>query len=225
MGLSTTLHLARLAVTKVATAKAAALTVAVVVGGGTGLASVGALPGPAQRAAADVLEHVGIDVPAPAPSPTQPAVPAATSVDERREDHPSTTAGTAASGNPVAHDASDPAEDAPETESETPAVDDHPDGVTGSVESHGRGADGQRVTPSTTEMENHQSGHDSESERHHGESNPSAGAAQQSPAVTTVPSTTIVPESHSGGGDTSGSDGSDSSKGGSGGSGKSGGGH
>ena len=33
MGLSTTLHLARLAVTKVATAKAAALTVAVVVGG------------------------------------------------------------------------------------------------------------------------------------------------------------------------------------------------
>ena len=97
-------------------------------------------------------------------------------------------------------------------------MDDHPDGVTGSVESHGRGADGQRVTPSTTEMENHQSGHDSESERHHGESNPSAGAAQQSPAVTTVPSTTIVPESHSGGGDTSGSDGSDSSKGGSGGS-------
>jgi len=48
-----------------AVAKTAAAAAALVLGAGIGLASVDALPDPAQRLAAQVLAHAGVDVPEP----------------------------------------------------------------------------------------------------------------------------------------------------------------
>ena len=207
MGLSSTLNLARLTITKLATAKAAALTVAVVAGGGTGLASVGALPDPAQRAAAHVLEHVGIDV----PTPLDP--------NHRPEDNTSTTVDQATSDDPPAHDANDANETPSSTVPDTPGVEDHHGGTTDSADRHGHGNDGQHDTSSTTEPQDRQAGRDSSSGGHDGDSNQSTTGDQQSAeTTTTTPGSTTVPENHSGRGGSGGSGGSDSSSSSSGGS-------
>ena len=65
MGLTPFTSLAHLTITKLGAAKLAVATTALIVGGGTGLASVSALPAPAQSAASHVLVRFGVEVPDP----------------------------------------------------------------------------------------------------------------------------------------------------------------
>ena len=65
MGLTPFTSLAHLTITKLGAAKLAVATTALIVGGGTGLASVSALPAPAQSAASHVLVRLGVEVPDP----------------------------------------------------------------------------------------------------------------------------------------------------------------
>ncbi|CAB4919458.1 unannotated protein [freshwater metagenome] len=65
MGRTPFTSFSHLTITKLGTAKLAVATTALIVGGGTGLASVGALPAPAQTAASHALVLVGVEVPDP----------------------------------------------------------------------------------------------------------------------------------------------------------------